>query len=62
MPTDWDKLGKCVESGGVGAETTLKVVIFDEKDYAYAREVAEHFPEIPMYLQWATTCWRVIPT
>jgi len=51
MPTNWEKLGKCVEAGGEGTETTLKVVIFDEEDYAYAREVAEHFPEIPMYLQ-----------
>lgn len=51
MQTDWEKLGRCVESGGESTETLFKVVIFDEKDYAYAREVAAWFPSVPMYLQ-----------
>jgi 7-carboxy-7-deazaguanine synthase len=29
----------------------LKVVIFDEADFVYARQVAERYPDIPMYLQ-----------
>ncbi|GLV54473.1 7-carboxy-7-deazaguanine synthase [Dictyobacter sp. S3.2.2.5] len=32
-------------------QINLKIVIFDEDDYAYARYVAERYPAIPMYLQ-----------
>lgn len=51
METDWGKLAKCVAAGGERTETTLKVVVFDDADYAYARKVAEEFPELPIYLQ-----------
>ncbi len=34
-----------------GCEIVLKIVIFDEVDYAYARNVATRFPNIPMTLQ-----------
>ncbi len=50
MRTDWEKLKRCIEAGGE-AETVMKVVVFDERDYAHAKEVAERFPEVPMYLQ-----------
>jgi 7-carboxy-7-deazaguanine synthase len=29
----------------------MKVVVFDERDYAYAREVGRRFPRVPVYLQ-----------
>jgi 7-carboxy-7-deazaguanine synthase len=32
-------------------QTCLKVVVFDEEDFVYARQVAERYPDIPMYLQ-----------
>lgn len=32
-------------------EVCLKVVIFDEEDYIYARSVAERYPALPLYLQ-----------
>ncbi len=51
MPTNWEKLGRCVAAGAENTETVFKVVVFDDADYAYAREVAERFPEVPMYLQ-----------
>lgn len=51
METDWDKLARCLESGGTATRTTLKVVVFDEADYAYAREVGRRFPTVPVYLQ-----------
>jgi 7-carboxy-7-deazaguanine synthase len=51
MKTDWEKLRSCVEASSLGAETTMKVVIFNDKDFAYAQEVAKRFPEVPMYLQ-----------
>ncbi len=51
MKTDWKKLENCLAAGEEDTQTTLKVVVFDEADYAYAREVGARFPEVPMYLQ-----------
>jgi 7-carboxy-7-deazaguanine synthase len=51
METDWDKLARCLGAGGGATRTTLKVVIFDEADYAYALEVGQRFPAVPIYLQ-----------
>ncbi len=51
METDWVKLGRCLEAAGERTSKIFKVVIFDDGDYAYAREVAARFPEVPMYLQ-----------
>ena len=31
--------------------TVLKIVIFDEADYLWAREVAGRYPDLPLYLQ-----------
>ena len=51
METNWEKLSRCVESSGPETETIMKVVIFNERDYAYAREVDHRFPSVPVYLQ-----------
>ena len=51
METDWGKLGRCLEAAGERTSKIFKVVVFDDGDYAYAREVAIRFPEVPMYLQ-----------
>ena len=51
METDWEKLGCCVDAGGPETERVMKVVVFDERDYAYAREVGRRFPSVSMYLQ-----------
>ena len=32
-------------------ETALKIVVFDNGDYEYARSVSNKYPELPMYLQ-----------
>ncbi|GEN45484.1 7-carboxy-7-deazaguanine synthase [Alkalibacillus haloalkaliphilus] len=32
-------------------QTSLKVVIFDEADYQYAKGIGERYPQIPLYLQ-----------
>ena len=50
MQTDWTRLAECVEAGQ-GAQTVLKVVVFDEVDFAYAQEAAAKFPQLPVYLQ-----------
>lgn len=50
METDWAVLQACVEAAS-GVETVLKIVVFDAADYAYARDVAARFPQLPVYLQ-----------
>lgn len=50
MATDWDVLGDCVVAAK-GAETILKIVVFDEPDYSYAREVSARHPKLQVYLQ-----------
>jgi 7-carboxy-7-deazaguanine synthase len=49
MATDWDVLGQCTATDG--PRRVLKVVVFDEADYAYAREVAGRYPGTPLVLQ-----------
>ncbi len=60
--TRWERLDRCIEyarntAGTDGSQhnhtvqINLKIVIFDEEDFAYARHVAERYPDIPMYLQ-----------
>ncbi len=50
MQVDWDIFDDCIKAGQ-GAETVLKIVIFDEVDYLWARDVAARYPDLPVYLQ-----------
>lgn len=50
METDFDALNACIDASQ-GADTVLKIVVFDEVDYIYARKVAQLYPDIPLYLQ-----------
>lgn len=54
METDWTALERCVQSAGEQTHISLKVVVFHEEDYRYAREAARRFPAVPMYLQVGT--------
>ena len=49
METDWDMVAACVAARA--GQTVLKIVVFDEVDYAYARDAAERFPDLPVFLQ-----------
>jgi 7-carboxy-7-deazaguanine synthase len=54
--TRWDRLDRCISYAqenreGEGTKICLKIVVFDDDDFAYARYVAERYPTIPMYLQ-----------
>lgn len=51
MNTDWEKLDECLQAAGPHAQVILKIVIFDEADYAYAREASSRYPHLPVYLQ-----------
>lgn len=50
METDWAMLAACVDAGQ-GVETVLKIVVFDETDYAYARAAAARFGDLQVCLQ-----------
>jgi 7-carboxy-7-deazaguanine synthase len=50
MQVEWDIFEDCIKAGQ-GAETVLKIVIFDEADYQWARDVAARYPDLPVYLQ-----------
>jgi 7-carboxy-7-deazaguanine synthase len=52
MTTNWQALEECVQLGG--AKAGLKVVVFDEADYRFAREVHQRFSHVPFVLQCGT--------
>ncbi|AIQ58908.1 7-carboxy-7-deazaguanine synthase QueE [Paenibacillus borealis] len=53
MKTDWDKLHEIMlRVGNHGkAAHSLKVVVFNQEDYEYARKVHFKYPEVPLFLQ-----------
>ena len=51
MATDWRALDDCVGAAAKGPRGCLKIVVFDDEDYAYARAAAERYPALPVYLQ-----------
>jgi 7-carboxy-7-deazaguanine synthase len=54
MATDFDMLDRIVSNlneGNRNQHFSLKVVIFDDKDYQYAKNVHLRYPGIPFYLQ-----------
>jgi 7-carboxy-7-deazaguanine synthase len=48
MPTDWEALARGL---ALCRDPDLKVVVFDDGDYAHAVEVARRFPGVPLTLQ-----------
>lgn len=54
METDWDAVGQCIAQAGTQTRTNLKIVVFDEADYAFAREAHARFPQVPFSLQCGT--------
>lgn len=51
METEWEAFDACLRASEGGPEAVLKIVVFDEVDYAYAREAAARYPQLPVYLQ-----------
>ncbi|SCZ49411.1 preQ(0) biosynthesis protein QueE [Epibacterium ulvae] len=48
---DWDAFDACLAAAGEAPEVVLKIVIFDETDYDWAKEVADRYAQLPLYLQ-----------
>lgn len=51
METDWRAFDDCLQSAAGKPQLALKIVVFDERDYAYARDAAARYPHLPLYLQ-----------
>lgn len=51
MSTDWAAFDACLEAAQSGPTTVLKLVVFDDADYAYAKDAAARHPNLPIYLQ-----------
>lgn len=51
MATDWNALESCIAAAKGRARCALKIVVFNESDYAYARTVAARCSKLPIYLQ-----------
>jgi 7-carboxy-7-deazaguanine synthase len=51
MTPDLDALDACVQAAAGRTSRALKVAVFDDADYAFARMVADRHPSLPVYLQ-----------
>jgi 7-carboxy-7-deazaguanine synthase len=51
MTTNWNALETCLEAAQGKPRCVLKVVVFDDADYSYARTAAARYPTLPVYLQ-----------
>jgi 7-carboxy-7-deazaguanine synthase len=51
MVTDWHALDACFEAARQRPRCALKIVVFDDADYNYARNVSTRYPKLPIYLQ-----------
>ncbi|MGF6174966.1 7-carboxy-7-deazaguanine synthase QueE [Ensifer sp. 4252] len=51
MATDFAQLDDCLVMAAGRPMTVLKIVVFDDHDYAYAKDVARRYPALPIYLQ-----------
>lgn len=48
---DWAKFAHCLELAQGCGHTVMKIVIFDETDFAWAKDAAARHPKLPLYLQ-----------
>ena len=48
---DWTAFAACRDAGAGGPQIVMKIVIFDDTDYAWAKDAAARYPDLPLYLQ-----------
>tara|TARA_R100000935_G_scaffold24999_1_gene44632 strand:+ start:1851 stop:2561 length:711 start_codon:yes stop_codon:yes gene_type:complete len=48
---DWAAFDACLIAAKGAGKIVMKIVIFDDADYDWARAVTEKYPELPLYLQ-----------
>jgi len=49
--TQWSAVDACLGAAKKGPHCALKIVVFDDEDYHYAREAVARFPTLPTYFQ-----------
>ena len=49
--TSMAEVAAALTAAGSDPAVTLKCVVLDEADFRYARQLADHFPAVPFYLQ-----------
>ncbi len=50
MNNDWNKVEQCIEMAG-NADIQFKIVVADDEDFEFARELNQRYPKIPLSLQ-----------
>jgi 7-carboxy-7-deazaguanine synthase len=48
---DWNAFDACLLAAKGAGNIVMKIVIFDDVDYAWARAAADKYPDLPLYLQ-----------
>ncbi|MCZ4255564.1 7-carboxy-7-deazaguanine synthase QueE [Sulfitobacter sp. G21635-S1] len=48
---DWTAFDTCLRLGAAARQQVMKIVIFDDVDYQWAREVHSRYVHLPLYLQ-----------
>lgn len=48
---DWAVFADCLSAGRAARQVVMKIVIFDDTDYEWARDAHARHPELPLYLQ-----------
>ena len=51
MATNWSAFDDCLTAAAGKPQIALKIVVFDDADYAYAKDAASRYPHLPVYLQ-----------
>jgi 7-carboxy-7-deazaguanine synthase len=51
METDWRAFEACLKTAAEKPQLALKIVVFDDRDYLFARTAAARYPTLPVYLQ-----------
>ncbi|UWQ03781.1 7-carboxy-7-deazaguanine synthase QueE [Aliiroseovarius crassostreae] len=48
---NWSLFSDCIHTADNGPAVVMKIVIFDDADYAWAKEAAARYPDLPLFLQ-----------
>jgi 7-carboxy-7-deazaguanine synthase len=51
MQVDWRAFDACLDLANGKPQIVLKIVVFDETDYAFARDASTRYPGLPVFLQ-----------
>ncbi|MCF4097580.1 7-carboxy-7-deazaguanine synthase QueE [Maritalea mediterranea] len=48
---NWSNFYECLKAGAAARQMVMKIVIFDQADYDWAKQVHGRYPDLPLYLQ-----------